>query len=560
MKSILKTISINILTLIILGFVLEFSIPYFFHFDSGQDRQAEDLECADKLKISYVDSQGSDLIRDRSIGFFLNPSARNVNDQGFFGDCVSEQKDGNEFRIAAIGDSFTASIQVPFNKTWPVLLQQSLSAKMPSKKVSIFNYAAGGHGVDQQLEQVSYAVQNHQPDLIVQSLYLGNDFTDSSYELFKRYQSPHKNFANKNYVLLNSSGFVEIEHKIDYYMFLNFFDAFRYKKTIYINDDEVNLNLKWKPVESQNLTDYFSINLNYFGLKYDFVDYEYYPFSKYNSQDIALNLRFKNTQGASIELQVLRHDPSCFDWLEKRVFVRLSAFDASGLSTGSSIVETSKPQSEGFIPVEAGCLEGTLKRGENSSDWDRLFFWRSRLFFGSLFNALFSDVKEDQHLNFNFERLRNSENDLEVPYIYHVFFEQLPEFTKRDLSVFKHYLNKVSDWQNAGKIPYIVSTIPAAVSVVPSYWGQLERAYFSTTTGAYGRAMPEVHFTNVTKVLGLNYKSFFDHLQGLPLETLESFYDLRHRHFTELGHAEYARYLESIILSRQEFSGKLSSQ
>ena len=69
-------------------------------------------ECTNPLKYSFVDTRSPGLLRDKIFGHFLTPNLTSVNNNGFLFDCF-EQKNENDYNVILIGDSFTASIQVP---------------------------------------------------------------------------------------------------------------------------------------------------------------------------------------------------------------------------------------------------------------------------------------------------------------------------------------------------------------------------------------------------------------------------------------------------------------
>jgi hypothetical protein len=80
------------------------------------------------------------------------------------------------YRIAAIGDSFTVGAGA-YGKTWPVLLERDLAARL-QRPVEVF--ALGVPGVGPQFELKLWELERDllRPDLVVVAFFVGNDFTD----------------------------------------------------------------------------------------------------------------------------------------------------------------------------------------------------------------------------------------------------------------------------------------------------------------------------------------------------------------------------------------------
>lgn len=67
-----------------------------------------------------------------------------------------------QYRIAAVGDSFTFAEEVPFEASWPNRLEQQLGAK-----VQVLNFGVSAYGVDQAYLRYLRDVRPWHPDLVV---------------------------------------------------------------------------------------------------------------------------------------------------------------------------------------------------------------------------------------------------------------------------------------------------------------------------------------------------------------------------------------------------------
>ena len=88
-------------------------------------------------------------------------------------------KGEDEFRIIVLGDSFTVSAGVAFERIYTSLVEDALRERFP--EVRVVNLAVGGYNIVQYalvLEEVGLALQ---PDLILVSVYPENDFSMYTY-------------------------------------------------------------------------------------------------------------------------------------------------------------------------------------------------------------------------------------------------------------------------------------------------------------------------------------------------------------------------------------------
>jgi lysophospholipase L1-like esterase len=83
-------------------------------------------------------------------------------------------------RIAVLGDSITAAVQVPVEDTWWRQLEDRLqTCGYRDRPVEIMNFSASGYGTAQHLETLRHHLAPHQPDEIWVAFFPGNDVTDN---------------------------------------------------------------------------------------------------------------------------------------------------------------------------------------------------------------------------------------------------------------------------------------------------------------------------------------------------------------------------------------------
>jgi lysophospholipase L1-like esterase len=97
--------------------------------------------------------------------------------EGFRNRAVREHVD-----IAALGDSFTDAMTVPFDASWPARLEQRLG-------IAVQNYGTAGFGPQQELLVLRDYVVRHRPSRVVLAYFAGNDLFDA--ERFDRFEQLH---------------------------------------------------------------------------------------------------------------------------------------------------------------------------------------------------------------------------------------------------------------------------------------------------------------------------------------------------------------------------------
>lgn len=77
------------------------------------------------------------------------------------------KKEANEIRIATIGASTTASLNLNFDENWPGQLINKLQPKFPGKKITLLNAAVPGYDTAQSIANLSLRVMPFKPDIVI---------------------------------------------------------------------------------------------------------------------------------------------------------------------------------------------------------------------------------------------------------------------------------------------------------------------------------------------------------------------------------------------------------
>jgi hypothetical protein len=124
---------------------------------------------------------------DPAIGYRLRPHARTrfvtaefdtdiaINDQGVRDDEPIGPKPPNERRIVVLGDSLVLSVQVQQRQTFCRLLQDRLNAAGGPVRYRVINAGVQGYGPVEELLFFRRIAKAFQPDLVITTIFVGND-------------------------------------------------------------------------------------------------------------------------------------------------------------------------------------------------------------------------------------------------------------------------------------------------------------------------------------------------------------------------------------------------
>ena len=99
------------------------------------------------------------------------------NRYGFRGEDFAPGKSENT-RVLLLGDSFTEALEVDYEKTFPMLLKDSLN-RPSSDTIEVLTLASMGYSTAQQLLALRKYRDAARPDVVLLALYTGNDFTEN---------------------------------------------------------------------------------------------------------------------------------------------------------------------------------------------------------------------------------------------------------------------------------------------------------------------------------------------------------------------------------------------
>jgi lysophospholipase L1-like esterase len=124
---------------------------------------------------------------DPVIGYRLQPGARTrfttsefdteiaINELGVRDDEEIGPKPAGERRVLVLGDSLVLSVQVPFGETFSEELERQLNARDATTSYRVINAGVQGYGPVEALLLFRRLVADVQPDLVLVSVFVGND-------------------------------------------------------------------------------------------------------------------------------------------------------------------------------------------------------------------------------------------------------------------------------------------------------------------------------------------------------------------------------------------------
>ena len=111
-----------------------------------------------------------------------------INSKGIRGPEYSYQKQANEYRILALGDSFTEGYTVEFHELFSEILKSRLNTSQ-ERYYEVINAGTGGYSTDQELLFFQYEGKKYKPDIVILMFYYKNDIV---YNIRDRYLRGYK--------------------------------------------------------------------------------------------------------------------------------------------------------------------------------------------------------------------------------------------------------------------------------------------------------------------------------------------------------------------------------
>lgn len=87
------------------------------------------------------------------------------------------------FRVLLLGDSFMEALQLPFESSFPSLVERLLAGRT-GRRIEVVNASVSGWGTDDELQYLATRGLKWKPDLIVVAMTLHNDIADNLRERF----------------------------------------------------------------------------------------------------------------------------------------------------------------------------------------------------------------------------------------------------------------------------------------------------------------------------------------------------------------------------------------
>jgi hypothetical protein len=462
------------------------------------------------LRFHKFETMGPELIRRQDVGWLLNPATIG-NPKGYLGDCYPYAKPQGVKRIIFLGDSFTGAVQVPYKKNFISRIQNELQKKHPELRIEVINLGIGGYGTDQQYLTLINEATKYSPDLIIHSLFLGNDIRDVSYELHKRVEWPaHWPHPIKRYITLKSNDdFVFRDADLNYYYEMNLMDL-----------------LGIRPWKLQLTTESLTMKFDYKGKIFGTITA--------GSNDTSVD-----------EIDVVRffYEDSLFSFHMKNARKWLDVYSFNNISMSGKVRGTSQSW-----------------HAEKPSDKARDANYNPPLFFAGWYrHFMLQDLRA-------FVKLRILTNIFITRYLLEyglISKEDMPNFMQMDwqgkysidYEIFMEDDGR-PEWINAWRVtnklilamrdysqqklrvPYVVFTIPAMESVYPFYWKLAQDGYPELRKDV--SRMDVTRPTRLMEAFLLKHKvphvSLYDSLVENSESNKDMLYGLNHAHFTEQGH------------------------
>ncbi len=115
-----------------------------------------------------------------------------INSQGLRDQEHNLSKAPSALRIAVLGDSYTAALEMPLERTFWWVAKEGLAASpgFQDRPVEIMNFGVSGYGTAQELITLRRRVWAYDPDVVLLAFCTGNDISNNVRELEENQQIP----------------------------------------------------------------------------------------------------------------------------------------------------------------------------------------------------------------------------------------------------------------------------------------------------------------------------------------------------------------------------------
>jgi lysophospholipase L1-like esterase len=121
---------------------------------------------------------------------YTRANIEQINSLGFRGEEINSQKPDDVYRIVAIGGSTTFAVYLPWDQSYPYLLQQELRQRFGTDKIEVVNGGLTGSTSAESFHRLPTQVLPIDPDMVI--IYHG--FNDLLPRMFDNYQEDYYHF------------------------------------------------------------------------------------------------------------------------------------------------------------------------------------------------------------------------------------------------------------------------------------------------------------------------------------------------------------------------------
>jgi lysophospholipase L1-like esterase len=134
-----------------------------------------------------------------------------VNSAGFRDRERALPKPSGALRIAVLGDSYIEGLQVELEKTFPALLERRLNecGAFGGRPIEVLNFGVSSYGTAQELLTFRHYASKYSPDLVLATVFTGNDIRNNSRDLEPDKMRPF--FVQQAGALVLDSSFADSE-------------------------------------------------------------------------------------------------------------------------------------------------------------------------------------------------------------------------------------------------------------------------------------------------------------------------------------------------------------
>jgi hypothetical protein len=115
-----------------------------------------------------------------------------INSQGFNDRERALEKASGGYRIAVLGDSYVAALQVERERRFTETLERQLNQRgcFSPKRVEVLNFGVSDYGTAQELMVLRHSVWPYDPDMVILAFWPANDLNDNSKQLSRHPRRP----------------------------------------------------------------------------------------------------------------------------------------------------------------------------------------------------------------------------------------------------------------------------------------------------------------------------------------------------------------------------------